>query len=93
MNAVAVMNDGSVLAVGSGPTAVWIGMPVVRWKADHTPTWSFVAGSTGTVPSVVAVGAAGFIVAGINDISGDFDPGAGADIVVAGVSFVSRYTF
>jgi len=32
-------------------------------------------------------------VAGINDVSGDFDPGAGADIVVGGVSFISRYTF
>ena len=93
LNAVAVMNDGSVLAVGSGPTALWQGMPVVRWKADHTPAWSFAVGSTTTVPSVVAIGAAGFIVAGINDASGDFDPGAGTDIVVGGVSFVSRYAF
>jgi hypothetical protein len=93
LSAVAVMNDGSVLTVGNGNTAVWNGMPVVRWNADHTPAWSFVAGSAGTVPSVVAIGAAGFIVAGINDVSGDFDPGAGADIVVGGVSFVSRYTF
>jgi len=93
LNAVAVMNDASVLAVGNGPSAVWKGMPVLRWKADHTPAWSFVAGSVGTVSSVVAAGAAGFIVAGINDVSGDFDPGAGVDIVPASTSFVSRYTF
>ncbi|HMJ51898.1 MAG TPA: hypothetical protein VK540_07465 [Polyangiaceae bacterium] len=93
LTAVAVMSDGSVLAVGNGQSAVWNGMPVVRWKADHTSAWTFAAGSNGTIPSVVAVGATGFIVAGINDLSGDFDPGAGADIVVAGVSFISRYTF
>jgi hypothetical protein len=48
-------------------------------------------GGAGTIPSVVAVGATGFIVAGINDASGDFDPGAGADIVVGGVSFIRFY--
>jgi hypothetical protein len=92
-NAVAVMNDGSIVAVGNGQTGVWNGMLVLRWKGDHAPASSFVAGSVGTFPSIVAAGATGFIVAGINDVSGDFDPGAGTDIVIGGVSFVSRYTF
>ncbi|HMI89184.1 MAG TPA: hypothetical protein VK550_34130 [Polyangiaceae bacterium] len=93
LDAVALLNDGSVLAVGSDWNEVYSGMPVVRWKADHTAAWSFVAGGAGTLSSVVAAGAAGFILAGINGASGDFDPGAGVDVVLGGVSFVSRYTF
>jgi hypothetical protein len=91
LNAVAVLTDGSVVAAGNAPNSG--GMPVVRWKADHTPAWSFVAGAGGTYPTVVAAGATGFIVSGINDIAADLDPSTGVDIVLGSVSFVSRYRF
>jgi hypothetical protein len=93
LNAIAVLSDGSVIAAGNDNDNVWKGMPVVRWKADHTPAWSFVAGTASTIPTVVAAGPTGFILTGINDTSGDFDPGTGVDIVFGGVSFVSRYRF
>jgi len=80
--------DGGVLGVGMSNGAI-----VTRLHSDGTPAWTFTSGSTATSARRVAARGTTFAVAGFSSGSGDFDPGAGIDIVFGDIVFLSRFAF
>jgi hypothetical protein len=80
--------DGGVLGVG-----VWSSMFVTKLGADGAGAWTFTAGTAATTAKAVAARGADFAVAGFSSGSGDFNPGAGIDIVFGDITFMSRFSF
>jgi hypothetical protein len=88
INSIAGTADGGVLATGGTSGAF-----VTKLNSDGTSAWTFLSGGPGTEGLTVAAQGGRFAVAGISSGSGDFDPGAGMDIVFGDIVYLSRFTF
>ncbi len=89
VKALAFTADGGVLAVGQADRAV-----VAKLSADGIPAWTFATGSPSGSADSVAVRGSTFVVAGSSFGSGgDFDPGAGTQILSGDIRFLSRFNF
>lgn len=67
--------------------------------ADGSAGWTFAFGGVDTSADSVAARGNTFVVAGANQITGsedgagDFDPGAGTQILFGNIRYLSRFTF
>jgi hypothetical protein len=80
--------DGGVIAGGQTSSTF-----VTRLTADGGSVWTFAAGENGGLVRSVASAGAGFVVAGTNSGTGDFDPGPDLDLIYGDVTFISHFTF
>jgi hypothetical protein len=70
------------------------GLVLFALKPDGTSAYTLSAGSSNTAPTSLAFGGGQFLIGGMTDGLGDFDPGPRTDIIDRGhVDFVSRYGF
>ncbi len=70
------------------------GFAIFKLNDDGTSAYTLSAGSTDSVATRLALGNGQFLIGGMTDGLGDFDPGPGTDIIDRGsVHFVSRYGF
>jgi hypothetical protein len=88
LQSLAGTSDGGVLAAGTSTGAF-----VTRLTGDGGSVWSFMPGSSNTTAMTVAAAGSRFALAGFNSGSGDFDPGAGIDVVFGDIIYVSRFNF
>jgi hypothetical protein len=96
LKALAFTSDAGVLIAGRGSAAAAV---VAKLGPDGTSGWTFAIGGLDTSADSVAARGNTFVVAGSNQISGsedgagDFDPGAGSQILAGNLRFLSRFTF
>jgi hypothetical protein len=96
VNGLARTGDGGVLAVGSRRVAFADQLPtavVTKLGPGGIPGWTFATGGLDGSADTVAARGSGFVVAGGNRGTGDFDPGAGMQTIDGDVRFLSRFTF
>jgi hypothetical protein len=88
VNSIASTADGGVLGAGSSSGAF-----VTKLNSDGTSAWTFLFGGPGSGAQTVAAQGGSFVVAGTSSGSGDFDPGAGIDVVFGDIIYLSRFSF
>src|SRR5262249_21566802 len=103
IEAVAGTSDAGVLGAGHSNfiELAPFGAIVTKLNSDGTAGWTFVSGGEGVLSSgegppgqTLAARGTNFALAGFNDTSsGDFDPGAGVDMLSGTFMFLSRFSF
>jgi hypothetical protein len=86
----ATPGGGSLVMIPTGTFGY--SLELRAFNADGTSSWTLPLNPSMTEAKLVA-SSTHFIVHGIDDIGGDYDPGPGTDQVIGPVAFVTRYAF